>query len=245
MTDGDGHWSGEGDYASLPAESQTALQKYDSPLKAIEGGVAAQKMLGGSFRLPDSFDGLDDAQKAELKTKTASLHGGPGNLEGYQFTHAEGVEVDSNMEAGFKQFALDSDMSLENAQGAVTFYNTAMADAKKAAADAQKQIIDDGEKVLDANNWKRGEGGDLGKVQILLANYVTDDPTSEEGKAAIKELTESLDRTGLGSNAPLLLALRKIHGDLVAEGKTFEGSQPIAEKQGGLTYPTMMAALNK
>ncbi len=238
----DGHFTGEGDYAGLPAETKEALMKYSSPFEAAKGGVEAQKMLGRSFRLPDSFDGLDDAQKAELKTKTASLHGGPGNLEGYQFTHAEGIEVDSNMEAGFKQFALDSNMPLETAQGAVNFYNAAMENAKKAHADAQKQIITDGEKVLDAKNWKRGEGGDLGKVQILLANYVTDDPGSDEGKAAIKGLTESLDRTGLGNNTSLLLALRKIHGDLVAEGKTFEGSQPTTEKTGGLTYPTMVAA---
>ena len=240
----DGHWSGEGDYAGLPAESQTALAKYETPLAAVEGCVAAQKKLGSSFRLPDTTEGLTDQQKTELGTKVAgyNLAGVPDSADGYNFTHPEGVEVNPELLAGFKQLAFDGKTPPATAQKYVDFWNTAQAQAKAANEAHQLEVAKEGKKQLDLHGW---QDGDMKNVQLLLATYVAKDPASDEGKAKIKALAESMDRTELGNNAPLLLALKGIHADLIAEGRSFESSEQAGQVKQALEYATMEANLAK
>lgn len=242
MSEGDGHYTDGADYASLPVETKQTVAKHETQAETVKAYAELSKKLGSSFRLPDSVDGLDDAQRTELTSKIAAynLNGVPDSAEGYDFTHQEGVEVNADLVTNFKAMALEAKVPPATAQKMVSFWDAAQAQAKAANAAKALEVATEGKKQLDTGGFV---DGDMKNVQMLLATYVTKDPGSEAGKAKIKALAGSMDRTGLGNNAPLLLALKQIHADLIAEGKTFAGSEPTGKATGALEYPVMETTL--
>jgi len=236
MAEGDGQFLNEGEYADLPAESRQALSKYATPRAIADGCVAHMKVLGRPFKLPESMDALDDGQRAEFKAKMNALNGVPATMEGYEFTHGDGVEVHAETEAAFKQFAFENDVSPATAQKLVDFWNGTQTRAKAGQAEKIAERNKTGLKTMKDRGWT---DGDMKNVQLLLTTYSTHDPDSAEGKAELQALADDMDATGNGSNPHLLLALKQMYADLKAEGKTFESAEAKGAPKGGSAYSSM------
>jgi hypothetical protein len=234
----DGHYTDGDGFAGVPAEAKATVAKHATAADTVNAYHSLSQKLSSEFRLPETADKLSAEQRAELTDKIASynLHGIPDTPDGYEFTHAEGVEVNAELAAQFKALAHEGKIPPEVAQKFVSFWDAAQAKVKAANAEAIKTKIAEGEKLLTEKAWVRGKNGDLAKIQTMLAFYVTDNPASEEGKALLKEFAADMDRTEQGNNPHLLLALKKIHGDLIAEGHTFQSAEQRAQATGGLTY---------
>jgi hypothetical protein len=233
--------AGEG-FEGVSEEARANVSKHDTMAETVEAYHELTQKLGKSFRLPDDLSTLPDDQKAELTTRIKAFHSVPDSPDGYKFKHADGVKVNADMEKAFKALAHETDMSPMTAQRCVDWWNGLMTDMAKAKADKDAEIIKTGKKTLDDAGFTKKDFTD---IQTMLAFYVTDDPTTDEGKAAVKELAAALERTELGSMTSLMLALKQIHGDLIAEGKTFESAEAKGAKTGGLTYPAMERNLEK
>ena len=224
------------------ADIKQSLTKYDdadNPVEAaLKGAHEAQKLLGDPSRMPESFEALDDEQKAALMTKVAKMHGVPDSADGYELTRPdlpEGMPYDEAAEQSAKAYAVENKVRPAVLQGFYDIYNKMMVDRYAAQEKAKTEAADKAVTSLKTD-WG-GEANTKENMELVHRLLMTYGGNKDEEQEA---LVKCVDETGLGNMVPLVKALHRIAEQLVMEGRTLTSSQTGASKSGGtLDYPSM------
>lgn len=195
----------------------------------------------GSEQQPgNEVDGKPGDQKPEGENKGDDNPDGEGKQEGkkdekpegapekYDFTAAEGVELDSEALNDFEPVARDLNLTNEQAQKLVDAYPKILAGVQQRQAEAwQKQTEGWAEKV----KADKDIGGDKLPANLSAAQRALD-------QFGTPELKEYLSATGLGNHPDLVKTFVKI-GKAMSEDGMVTGSKTTTQSVAQRMYPNM------
>lgn len=176
--------------------SHPALSSFKDVGALAKSYVEAQKMIGGSVRIPGP-----NAKPEEVAAFRAKL-GVPESPDKYELRVNESVRgiLDEKIVGGFRQAAHKLGIPPQAAQGLLDWYSNVL-------AEGQRSIVQQA-KVTEAE--LKAEWGDaLYDRNIALAQRVVREMGGDE-------LMMFLDQTGLGNSVPLIKMLARV-GHLLAE----------------------------
>jgi hypothetical protein len=195
--------------ASLPEElkGEKSISSFKDVTELAKSHVEAQRMLGGSIRLPSEKDSPEERQKklddiyGKLGRPATAADYGIGEPEGLP----EGLPWDMNVQTEFLGQAHKLGLTKDQALGVLEWYGerytTAALQGRKSEADAVETM--------------RKEWGGATERNIELARRVIGTMGGEKAK-------EVLNRTGLG-NEPDMIRLFARVGKLLAEAQLISG----------------------
>ena len=232
-------------------EALEFAQKYKSAEEAILGGHNAEAKIGSSFRLPADTTNLTDEQKGELLGYIKQFRNVPETAEGYEITHAEGVEVNKDFESAFRAFAHERGWDSKDVQQLVDWWDGSIGSMN------EKRQQDDEKAAIRAEQdfrIKKGANYDIAMENIkrlrmmhateLGLTYQIENDVDEKGNSIIhSKLDDALnakDVNGrlLGNHPVILQWLDHIWEKYEADG------QPVLAS-GGVEGGGAGAALSK
>jgi hypothetical protein len=235
------HWlDATADFADLAKDKggKETLSKYKTIKDALKGHVELQKQFRQSFRVPDSLDGLPDAEVSKITDRLKGIlkpehlrrfANVPETPEGYEFEIPEGTPIDEQ--------ALKEYRALLHADGVPT------ETAKKVLAvqlGMVQRLNDHRTRVIQGmadNNYKTFLNEDCGGnkevadasikrvIQYMQTQFVKDGVIDTEGWEKFRTRTLHGDRF---IELPILRALRE-----AAQMKMGTGGSPNAFGSGG------------
>jgi len=237
-------WINDFEHESITDENREsfskAMGKYETAEDAILGGFNAQKVLGSSYRVPESLDSLDDTAKADFAVKARKTLGleHAASLDELKDVNLkkglpEGSPYDENFANAFKQFAVEHKLPKSILEPAAEFYNKAaikFMEDQQALVEAAKQTTAD----ALAKHPDFGSKEKLDEQTVLLHRALTNNlGLSTEEANGIAEFLR--DREG-ATNPVLRRVLLKQLAPLAAEGGTHSGDGTGGS--GGVKQPT-------
>ena len=137
-------------HESITADNREALsthmEKFDSFEAAAVDGMSLKKMQGAPFRMPKSFDGMDDAGKADFNTQVDTLRGvqrvkSIDDLKALDLK--AGSKNDNPADEGLanllKEYAVQEKMSVGEVQRMIKFSNGTLGDHVAKLNEASKE----------------------------------------------------------------------------------------------------------
>lgn len=246
-TKDEGNYYDSMDMVKGNAEALKFAQKYKSAEEAILGGYNAESKIGSSFRLPADAGNLTDEQKAEVIGYIKNFRDVPETAEGYEITHAEGTEVNQDLENAFRAFAFERGWDKKDVQSIVDWWD-AMARGIK-----EKQYEDDEKATTTAEQEfriKMGANYDMATSNIkrlltlhateLGLTYQKEGELDEHGNPVIhSKLDDALDAKDthgrrLGNHPVILGWLNHIYEKYEAEGEPIGASAGEEGVAGGV-----------
>ena len=198
------------DGGAAPAASEPSAPAGDSPAPAAEqanpeGDKSQPGEEGDKPQEDKPADGDKPAEDKEQKPE--------GAPEKYEFTAAEGVELDTEAMKDFEPVARDLNLTNEQAQKLVDAYPKILAGVQQRQADAWQAQTEQWATDVKADKEIGGDKltGNLSAAQRALDQFGT------------PELKEYLNTTGLGNHPDLVKTFVKI-GKAMSEDGMVDGS---------------------
>lgn len=215
-----------------------AAEKFWEPIKGkpladvLKGYGEAQKMIGGSVRLPSEKDKPEDRAK-KLNDIYGKL-GRPDSADKYQIKTPqlpEGVALQEPVVKGFLAKAHAANMTPEQVQASIDFYADYVQGGVKALGE-QRQA---GEAALK-EEWGANYQQNLSLAHRGLATLAEKVLGSEQGKALLNDL----DASGVGNNPKLVKLFAALGGEMKEDGLISGDSEVSVE-----AFETQLAELTK
>ena len=130
----------------------THMEKFDSFEAAALDGMSLKSQMGKPFRMPKSFDGMDDAGKADFNTQVDTLRGvtrvkSIDDLKALDLKlgSKNDTPADEGMAGLLKDYAVKNNLSVKAVQNLIEFNNGPLGDhvAKIQEANAEKALETD------------------------------------------------------------------------------------------------------
>jgi hypothetical protein len=242
-TDGlEDHWSQEHEGIASDESLAKYATKYESIEEVVKAGHSLSQKLGSSFRLPDDLTSLNEEQRAELLTKTASMRDVPNfdNGEDYEIEIPGDVQKDEDLISTFKAWAKEQKLPRGLTQGLAELY---MNITKAAQEKYVQQVLKNGQEA--ETNWrmKKGPAYEDSLKNITLCRMKLADklklPTQadDEGnmRSALDDALDMEDVAGkkLGNHPAMLSLLEYVFDTQFAESPPISGSPEPGASGGG------------
>lgn len=177
--------------------------------------VHAQRSIGADkIILPGKHAKLEDAEFRDIFTKL----GLPDSVENYELTPKEGVEVDADFQAAYKDIAFKMGVLPQQAQAMSEWYDSF------AAQRIEQQRIENATLVNEGISSLKTEWGDAFVSNIKIAQSVVDELGGQE-------LRDKLTEAGLDNSPEMIKFMVKV-GESFGEDK-FRGDN--TSTSGGVT----------
>ena len=205
--------------AHIPKEY--ASEKFWEPVKGKDLGVVlknyaeAQKMIGGSIRLPNDKDKPEEATKKinDIYTKL----GRPESADKYDLKTDVGVPLDEQALAGFKQTAHKIGLNGKQAQELLDYYGGYL----KQAIQSREGSLKDGMEKL-SEHWGRHTDKNVALSQRALSQLIQDEfPDQAE------QVLQELEATGLGNNPTLVRLFARMGAAMQEDGLITGEEMPV------------------
>lgn len=198
------------DGGAAPAPSEPSAPAADAPAPAADPAKPEgdKPQLGTEGDKPQEDKPADGDKPAEDKEQKPE-----GAPEKYEFTAAEGVELDTEAMKDFEPVARDLNLTNEQAQKLVDAYPKILAGVQQRQADAWQAQTEQWATDVKADKEIGGDKltGNLSAAQRALDQFGT------------PELKEYLNTTGLGNHPDLVKTFVKI-GKAMSEDGMVDGS---------------------
>lgn len=204
-----------------------AAEKFWEPIKGkpladvLKGYGEAQKMIGGSIRLPSEKDKPEDRAK-KLNDIYGKL-GRPESPDKYAPKLPElpdGLALQEPVVKGFLAKAHAANMTPDQVQASLDFYAEYVQGGLKSLSDSRKA----GEAALK-EEWGANFQTNLNLAHRSLATMASKALGEEDGKALLDEL----DKSGLGNNPRLVKLFAALGGEMKEDGLLTGDSDVSAE----------------
>ena len=218
------HWSLGEDYQGEEFQSdevRNVLRKYESPQALAKALVDAQPQIGKPFKLPKSIEKLSEEQREQFRAALNTLRGVPEKAEDYEFTVPEGVEVNDDAMASWREHCKKTGKSNADAQADLDFYYGLIAQAREAQEKAENEKVEANHKAnAECNKALRAKFGrgfdaqmELNKRAIMRTLGVDNDQDPK-----FIEFDNRMRESGLGNEIVLNLLLSEAANVLEREG---------------------------
>jgi len=235
----------------LSDEDKETLSKYDSPLKAHQGGAHAIRMSGSPDRTIENLgtmdiENLDDKQKETLHTHMRKIRGVPDTPEGYNIVRPEvmpeGVSYDIDLENWFRKEIHAGGGSNELCARLVNAWSKRQFDAhdtsETTAKEVEEKMIKEmkGQENFETAFGKKDDPNKIGKVKTCLlvaSKELKLDYKDEQGfpqSHLLDELELNRKDGRFGDKPCVMKFVLWVANKFMAEGSTLEGGAPRGQE---------------
>jgi hypothetical protein len=208
--------------AHIPKEY--ASEKFWEPVKGkgldtvLKNYAEAQKMIGGSIRLPSEKDKPEEASKklSDIYTKL----GRPEAPDKYDLKTDVGIALDEQALAGFKQTAHKIGLNSKQAQELLDYYGGMI---KQALAQRENGVKAGMEQLSE--HWGRHTEKNVALSQRALTQLIKEE-FPDDAETVLKEL----EATGLGNNPALVRLFARMGAAMQEDGLITGDDMPVNEE---------------
>jgi hypothetical protein len=206
--------------------------KYESVADAAKAGASAEKLIGGSIRLPK--DDASDEDKATAYNDIALKMGKPETSAGYEFAKPEnmpeGLQWSDEFASNFAEFAHSKNFTKAQAQDAMKYYHDFRAQEVTALRDSMDK------QAHEATEAIKTEMGDDKYQDYIKGSQKAIDYLDDK----VNGVSELFDKFGLNNNPLIIKMLNTVYQDKIAEATLVTG-QASSSNKGGMMSDSFYA----